>query len=358
MIRKEWMKKFVVVLVVLIIASVFVGCSKKEGDTQAAVDTKSAEAVTVEEPSLRMVMVTNVAGLGDEGFNDAAWMGFERAKAELGAEIAVIESGEQSQYVPNLQAAAEQGYDLIVAVGFLLADSVTEVAKQYPDSHFVMIDGTVDAPNVVSVLFRENEAAYLSGIIAGLTTKTNKVGFIGGMETPPVIRFESGWKAGVATVNPDIENTVSFIGSFSNPGAGKEQATIMYKQGIDIIQCVAGLTEVGVIEAAKDMDTWVIPCDKDKTEMCGGHQLTSSVKKIDVAVMSVASEMKEGKFNAGVMSLGLKEGSVGFPENAREVVAPEIMKIVDSVSARIVSGEIVVPSNREEFAVFTAPTIN
>lgn len=307
--------------------------------------------------TFKMVMVTNVSGLGDEGFNDAAWMGFERAKAELGAEIAVIESGEQSQYVPNLQAAAEQGYDLIVAVGFLLVDSVKEAAAQYPESNFVMIDGVVDLPNVLSVLFKENEAAYLSGIIAALTTETRKVGFIGGMETPPVIRFESGWKAGVDSVDPTIENVISFVGSFGNPGAGKEQAKIMYQQGVDIIQGVAGLTEVGIIEAAKEMGKWVIPCDKDKTEMCEGAQLTSSIKKIDVAVMEAATKAQAGEFAGGTVSLGLKEGTVGFPEAARDVVDPEIMEVVDSVIEMVISGEIVVPSTRDEYAAFVPPAI-
>ncbi len=316
---------------------------------------EEAQSETVD--TFKMVMVTNVSGIGDEGFNDAAWMGFERAKAELGAEIAVIESGEQSQYVPNLQAAAEQGYDLIVAVGFLLVDAVKEAASQYPDSNFVMIDGVVDAPNVLSVLFKENEAAYLSGIIAALTTQTRKVGFIGGMETPPVIRFESGWKAGVDSVDPTIENVISFVGSFGNPGAGKEQAKIMYQQGVDIIQGVAGLTEVGIIEAAKEMGKWVIPCDKDKTEMCEGAQLTSSIKKIDAAVMEAATKAQSGEFAGGVLSLGLKEGTVGFPDAARDVVDPEIMKIVDKVIERVISGEIVVPSTREEYAAFIPPTI-
>lgn len=315
------------------------------------------EEAPAADDTFKMVMVTNVSGLGDEGFNDAAWMGFERAKAELGAEIAVIESGEQSQYVPNLQAAAEQGYDMIVAVGFLLVDSVKQAAAQYPDSNFVMIDGVVDLPNVVSVLFKENEAAFLSGIIAALTTETGKVGFIGGMETPPVIRFESGWKAGVASVDPSIENVISFVGSFGNPGAGKEQAKIMYQQGVDIIQGVAGLTEVGIIEAAKEMGKWVIPCDKDKTEMCEGAQLTSSIKKIDVAVMEAAAMAKSGNFVGGITSLGLKEGTVGFPDAARDVVDPEIMKVVDKVIERVVSGDIVVPSTREEYAAFTPPAI-
>lgn len=316
---------------------------------------KEAEAQT--DDGFKMVMVTNVSGLGDEGFNDAAWIGFTRARDELGASISVIESGEQSQYVPNLQASAEQGYDLIVAVGFLLVDAVAEVAKQYPDSYFVMIDGHVDLPNVVSVMFKEQEAAYLSGIIAALTTETKKVGFIGGMETPPVIRFESGWRAGVNTIDPSIENVISFVGSFNNPGAGKEQAMLMYRRGIDIIHGVAGMSEVGIIEAAKTMDTWVIPCDKDKTEMCEGQQLTSSIKRIDEAVLKVASDAIKGEVTGGLLSLGLKEGAVGLPESTRDVVDPEIMELIDSVIAKIASGEIIVPSNRDELASFIAPKI-
>ncbi len=346
---KKCMKRSTAVLMIAALMIVSMGTLTAGG---------RAEAPPAEAASMRMVMVTNVNGLGDEGFNDAAWKGFERARDELGAEIRVIESGEQSQYVPNLQAAAEQGYDLIVAVGFLLVDSVARAARDYPDSNFVLIDGVVDAPNVVSVLFKENEAAYLSGIIAALTTETGKVGFLGGMETPPVIRFESGWRAGVSTVDPSIENVISFVGSFGNPGAGKEQAMIMYRQGIDIIQGVAGMTEVGIIEAAKELGKWIIPCDQDKTELCEGQQLTASIKKIDEAVMTVAQEVLDGRFPGGTtMALGLAEDAVGFPETARDVVDPEIMKVVEQVKARIVSGEIVVPSTREELAAFQRPSL-
>lgn len=317
----------------------------------------AAELKEVADDSLTMVMVTNVTGLGDEGFNDAAWAGLQRAKNELGAKISVIETGEQSQYVPSLQAACEQGNDIVVAVGFLLKDAVTQVASQYPDTNFIMIDGSINSPNVASVLFKENEAAYLSGIIAAMTTKTRKVGFIGGMEQPAPIRFESGWKAGVDSVDPTISNTISYVGSFANPGAGKEQASLMYKHGIDIIQLAAGGTEVGCIDSAIANDKWVIPCDKDKSVLSQGHQLTSSIKNIDQAVMAIATVASTGDFPSGTRTLGLKEGAVGFPPSVRDSVSPEIMMVVDKATKMIIDGEIVVPSTRAEYDSFKAPKL-
>ncbi|MGD1821139.1 MAG: BMP family lipoprotein [Pleomorphochaeta sp.] len=316
-----------------------------------------AKETASEDDGFSMVMVTNVTGLGDEGFNDAAWKGMQRAEQELGASISVIETGEQSQYVPGLQTACEQGYDIVVAVGFLLLDAVTQVSAQYPDTNFIMIDGYVDADNVASVLFKENEAAYLSGIIAAMTTESGKVGFIGGMEQPAPIRFESGWKAGVASVDPSISNTISYVGSFGNPGAGKEQASLMYKQGIDVIQLAAGGTEVGCIEAAVDNGKWVIPCDKDKSDLAGKQQLTASIKKIDEAVMAIASEAAKGSFPAGKRELGLAEGAVGYPESVRSSVSSDILAVVDDATAKIISGEIVVPSTRDQYAAFVAPSL-
>lgn len=316
-----------------------------------------AEVKEVSDDSLTMVMVTNVTGLGDEGFNDAAWAGMQRAKDELGAKISVIETGEQSQYVPSLQAACEQGNDIVVAVGFLLKDAVTKVSSQYPDTNFIMIDGAIDNPNVASVLFKENEAAYISGIIAAMTTKTNKVGFIGGMEQPAPIRFESGWRAGVESIDPKISNTISYVGSFANPGAGKEQASLMYKHGIDIIQLAAGGTEVGCINAAIVNDKWVIPCDKDKSALCKGHQLTSSIKNIDEAVMAIIKIAIAGDFPAGIKILGLKEGAVGFPPSVRTSITSEIMDVVEKATKMIIAGEIVVPSTRDEYDSFKAPKL-
>jgi basic membrane protein A len=338
------MKKMLILLCILMALSI-------------SLFANGAKEAPAEDDSFSMVMVTNVTGLGDEGFNDAAYKGLKRAEQELGAKISVIETGEQSQYVPGLQTACEQGYDIVVAVGFLLLDAVREVSAQYPDTNFIMIDGFIDAPNVASVLFKENEAAYLSGIIAAMTTKTNKVGFIGGMEQPAPIRFESGWKAGVDSVNPSISNTISYVGSFGNPGAGKEQASLMYKQGIDVIQLAAGGTEVGCIEAAVNNDKWVIPCDKDKSALAEGHQLTASIKNIDEAVMAIASEASKGSFPAGKRELGLAEGAVGYPSSVRASVSQDILAVVDLATQKIISGEIVVPSTREQYAAFVAPKL-
>lgn len=349
-------RKWYVVLLVLVLVLGLTAC----GGNKSAVDSGSEKPAKNEEPAkkqLRLVMVTDQAGVGDGGFNDMAWAGLQMAKEQLGAEINVVESSEHSQYVPNLAAAAEQGYDMVMAVGFLMLDAIKEVAPQYPDTNWVLIDGVVEAPNVASILFKENEAAYLSGAIAGMMTKTNKIGFVGGMETPPPIRFESGWRAGIMTTNPDAKVSVSYVGSFKDPGKGKETALAQYNTGVDILHEVAGLTGLGIIEAAKAKDKWFVACDKDKTELGAGKQLTSSMKRIDNAVFQVAKQINDGNFHGGISQLGLKEGGVGLPENTVNIVGEQIMKVVENLKQKIINGEIVVPANREALASFTPPKL-
>ncbi len=305
--------------------------------------------------NLRMVMITNVSGLGDGGFNDMAWEGFLKAEEELGADIKVIESQDPTQYIPNLSMAAEQGYDVVVAVGFLLIDAMTEVASMYPETNFVMIDGAVNESNVASVLFKENEAAFLAGAIAGLVTETNRVGYVGGMETPAPIKFESGYRAGVEATNPEAIVVVAYVGSFADPGKAKEISLSLYNKDIDIIHEVAGMSGLGVIEAAKETDKWFIACDKDKSELGAGHQLTAAVKRIDNSIMNIARMVQAGNFEGKVYNLGLKENAVGIPANTADNVSEEILNRVEKYKQMIIDGEIVVPANRDELEEFTPP---
>lgn len=305
--------------------------------------------------NLEMAMITNVSGLGDGGFNDMAWDGFLKAEEELGADIHVIESQDATQYVPNLSMAAEQDYDMVVAVGFLLIDALTEAAPTYPDTNYVMIDGEVNEPNVASVLFKENEAAFLAGAIAGLMTETDKVGYVGGMETPPPIRFESGYRAGVKTTNPDAEVVVAYVGAFDDPGAAKETALSLYDKDVDIIHEVAGMSGLGVIEAAKETENWFIACDRDKKEEGEGYQLTAAMKRIDNAIMEIAQMIEDDEFEGGVYNLGLKDNAVGLPDHTVDNVGEEIMEKVNEYKQMIIDGEIDVPSNREELEEFTPP---
>ncbi|MBS4021561.1 MAG: BMP family ABC transporter substrate-binding protein [Dethiobacter sp.] len=349
--KKMSKKRLLLTVLILAITLVISACGRKSEVKQPTEQPKE------EAPKLRMVMVTNQAGVGDGGFNDMAWAGFKLAEKELGAVIHVIEPGEQANFTPSLAAAAEQGYDMVVAVGFLLVDSLKEIADLYPDTNFVIIDGMIEKPNVASVLFKENEAAYLAGIVAAKMTKTNIIGFIGGMETPPVLRFESGWKAGIMTVNPDIRINFAFVGAFNNPGKAKEQALALYDSGADVILEVGGLSGLGVIEAAKDAKKWFVACDMDKSALGEGAQLTAAMKRIDNAVLEMAKNVQNGTFKAGIYNLGLKENAVGLPENTAKIAGPEIMKIVEVLTEKIIKGELVIPSDREQAKNFTPPKL-
>jgi len=307
-------------------------------------------------------MVTNAAGLGDQGFNDLAKLGVEASAEKLGGETLVIQSANQSQFVPNLQQAVDSGSTVTTGVGFGIRDALTQVAIANPDAKFTLIDAVaVDADkkplaNVASVTFREHEAAFLAGIAAAMTTKGTRVGFIGGMETPPVVRFLSGYEAGLHYVNPDIEVSVAFVGSFTEPAKAKELALGIYDLGADLIMDVAGGGGRGIFDAAKGMGDgyWVIGVDTCKGQFAPDNFLTSAVKDVAGAVVLENTKAAEATFAGGAVSLGLKEGAVGLCQDNIDTLSPEIMAKVEAATASILDGSMTVPSTEEELKTFTA----
>ena len=358
---KGWLRsESILALVSLLVLSLALsGCGTKSVSQPS--DQKSGQnAATPSQGAkkLRFAMVTDQAGVGDGGFNDMAWAGMQESKKQLGADIKVIESGEMTQYATNLEAAAQQGYDMVVAVGFLLGDALKEVAPRYPKTNFVIIDGEVDAPNVASVVFKENEGAYLAGALAGLTTKTNKIGYVGGMEAPPTIRFESGWLSGIKTTNLKAETSVAYVGSFKDPAKAKETALAQYNKGVDIIFEVAGLGGLGVIDAAKSSrDGLFVAVDKDKSSIGGGRQLTAVMKRIDIAVFNMAQTVSKGTFKGGRYSLGLKEGGLALPDNTKDKASPQAMAVIEKLKKMILDGTLQVPKGREEVKAFSPPSL-
>ena len=259
------------------IGMIAAACGSDDGggsaDTSGADTTGAADSTVVTDTTAaagggdyRWVMVTDQAGLGDQGFNDLAFAGVTQAAEELGGEAEAIESSEQAQYVPNLQQAVDSGATMTVGVGFLIVDAMVEVAQANPDARFVLIDAVAadeagaPLPNVQSVTFREQEGAYLIGIIAGMTTKTNKIGFAGGLEIPPVVRFLRGFEQGLASVNPEATVEVAYVGNFEDPAATKELASGFYDSGADIVFEVAGLGGLGAYEEATERGAgfWVM----------------------------------------------------------------------------------------------------
>lgn len=299
-----------------------------------------------------VTMVTDTAGLGDQNFNDLGYRGLLEAKEDFGITEAVIESQDAASYIPNLTTAAEQGA-LTVAVGFLLTDAVTQVAAQFPDKYFLIIDSVSEGDNVLSVTFKEHEGAFLGGVVAGLTTKTNRIGVVGGQKIPPVVRYAVGFEAGVRSVNPEATVEVAYADTFEDPALGKEFTLAQYNAGADIVFPVAGATGIGSYDAAKEMGPgfWVIAADTDQQQLGADFQLCVVTKGVDVAVYTGVERVVNDTFEGAVEDLGLAEGGVGLTDpvgNAEE----EYLAVAARYGDLIIAGELTVPSTEEELEDF------
>ncbi len=302
-----------------------------------------------------MTMVADTAGIGDGNFNDLANQGGMQAAAEFGFTWKVIESIDASAYIPNLTQAAEQG-ELALGIGFLLTEALSEVAGQYADKSFVLIDSVSEAPNVRSVLFQENEPAFLAGVVAGRTTKTNKLGIVGGQRIPPVIRYEVGFRAGVQSVNPTAEISIGYVDSFEDPGKGKELALAQLDQGADIIHPIAGRSGQGANQAVaeKGEGFWVASADRSQDSDAGGRELCVAQKGVDFAVYTGCKDMFEGAFTTGIVTYTLKSGGVSL-ESLPGRVPEELLALARGYEKLIVDGTLVVPADDEQLAAFVAP---
>lgn len=296
-------------------------------------------------------MVTDVGGVNDKSFNQSAWEALQNLKDATSANTRFLESQGEADMEPNLNNFVREGYDLTWGIGFLFTDALTKVAKDNPESKLAVIDAVVDAPNVTSVTFAEHEGSFLVGVVAGLMTKTDKIGFVGGMEIPVITRFEKGFLAGVAAVKPDIKVNVNYSGAFDKPDLGKSIAATMYNSGIDIIFHASGGTGNGVFNEAIDRkkngkDVWVIGVDKDQSLEFGDDvTLTSMMKGVETAVYKVSKDLIDGNWKGGsVQELGLKDDAVGLPETSKKNVPEDVLKKVEEFKGKIVSGEIKVPT--------------
>ncbi len=346
------MKKKGILVISILVTLSFLGSIAWAGGV------KEEEKGTTGKKKFVMAMVTDQSGLGDQAFNDAAWEGLKMAEKKFGIIKKVVESREQSQYVPNFSSLAEQKVDLIIGVGFLLKDAIKEVAPEYPNAHFALVDGVVKAPNVACLLFKENQGAFLVGAIAAKMTKTGIVGFVGGMETPIVKKFEAGYRAGVMTANPKVKVLVSYAGTFKDPAKGEEMAIPEYNQGADIVFQVAGQTGLGVINAAKKMNKYVIGVDRDQHYLAPKNVITSMIKRVDIAVFNAAKMVVEGKFKGGIYRYGIKEGGVDIAPSTSKMVPKDILDYVNKLKEMIKEGKINPPSTLEELKSFVPPKVD
>ena len=302
----------------------------------------------------QITMVTDTAGIGDGNFNDLAWAGCQQAGDQFGYSSRYLESLDNNAFYPNLIEAAESSA-IVVAVGFNLVDAMTEVAPQYPDTPFVIIDAVIEGDNIESFVFKEQEGGFLGGVAAAMYSTTKSLGIVGGMEIPPVIRYEVGFTAGARTVlGGAFQPLVNYVGSFGDPSLGQQSASAQYDQGADIIFPIAGLTNNGIFEAARSrgLTNAVIGVDSDQRAIGAAEQLFFIGKALDVAVIDAVRSLSEGAFEGSINNLGLAENgvSVGDPDGK---LSADITAAVEVYRQAIVAGTIVVPADRDELAAFT-----
>lgn len=311
---------------------------------------ESAEpsGTTAEASAIQVGLVTDLGQLNDRGFNQLAFEGLKRAEQELGVEGRVIESASDADYVPNMSQLAEDGYDLIVGVGFAQGEAIDKVATEFPDTKFVIIDVDQSSlphkpDNVVGLLFKEEEVGYLAGYLAALVEKTTPkphvISSVGGMKEPPVDRFIAGYQAGAKKAFPAISVLNGYSQNWDDLAKCKEVALDQIALGSDIVFQVAGGCGLGALDAAKEEKVWGIGVDADQSFL-GAHVLTSAQKKVDQAVFLTIESIGKGTWQGGRnLTFGLKEGGVGLGTISPKVDR-KFVDEVESVAAKISSGEI------------------
>ncbi len=305
---------------------------------------------------MKIAMVTDVGGVNDQSFNQSAWEGLKRAEKDFGIKVAYKESKQDADYAPNMETLTDAGYDLIWGIGFLMGDAIKETAEINPDQKYAIIDfsyGPETPKNVACAVFQEEEPSFLVGYIAGKMTKTNKVGFVGGIKFPLIEKFEYGYMAGAKLANPDVEVLSQYAESFTDAAKGKAITNNMYQQGADIVFHASGGVGDGVIEAAKERGKWAIGVDKDQNFLAPDNVLTSAMKRVDNAIYDIGKRLIAGEFAGGdTVVYNLENEGVGIAPTSNKHVPAEILQEVDGLIAKIKAGEIVVPATKEAFDKF------
>ncbi|MCM1990414.1 BMP family lipoprotein [Oceanirhabdus seepicola] len=357
-------------LAITMVAAGFVGCGKKNTENNAA-NNNAKNNTKVEEKGeeIKVGLATDEGGVNDKSFNQSADEGIHRAGETLNVKYNYIESQSKEDYAENLEALIDDGKDVVFAVGFQMADAVSGMSEKYADAKIAIIDNAyeVQPANVHSIVFKEHEGSFLVGVIAGLTTKTNNIGFIGGKDFPLINRFEFGFAAGVMSVNPEAgkdlvsRDAVKYADSFGDVNKGYELAKALYDEGCDIIYHAAGGVGIGLFKATAELreagkDVWAIGVDMDQAVSLPEYKdviLTSMIKRVDTATFSVVNDVANGEFKGGqVTALGLKEEGVGIAASSKEHVSEEILAKVEETKKAIIEGEIVVPENVEQLKEF------
>ena len=348
---KSIMRVFTVLLVFLMVISC--GGNKKEGDQAAGGTTEGGKK------KLRIAIV-HAGFLGDKSFNDSANEGIKKAMAEYDIEVKTLESKVPSDWETNVVSMASEGYDLVIGNSSQFQDIIKKHAPEFPNVKFAIIDTVVDEPNVMSVVFAQNEGSFLAGAAAALFTQKTDIpnvngekiiGWVGGMDIPVLQDFLTGYKQGATYIDPDTKVLVSFAGTFNDPLKGKELALAQYSQGADIIMNVASNTGNGVLEAAKDSQKYAVGVDINQDDIYPGFILTSMLKRVDVGTYEVIKSVAEDKFKGGeILKMNVANGGIGLTDMSvmkkalGDKFPEDILTKINELTEKIKSGEIKVES--------------
>jgi basic membrane protein A len=327
-------KRLTAIALVTALALVAAGCGSKK--------SSSGSTTTTQAPSFKVGLSTDTGGLNDRSFNHLAYVGLQRAKTQLGVDIRVVTAASSSDYIPNLSALAKQGYNLVIGVGFTEIDAMKAVAKQYPKTHFAIVDvSNADEgglKNVEGLLFKEQEAGYLAGYAAGLAAKDRggkAVSSVGGQKQPPVDRYIAGFQAGAKAAFPGVQTLNGYSNDFEKLALCKEVALNQIADGSVVVFQVAGGCGLGALDAAKEKSVWGVGVDADQGYL-GSYVLTSALKRVDTSVFDAIKDAKDGKFKGGRDAVyGLDVNGVGigkFSPKAPAGIAAKVAQIRQQIA--------------------------
>lgn len=344
------MKKMSKVLLA-VTSSVFLlgACGKNETSTSNSSEKKESD--------FKVAMITSEGGLGDQSYNDSGNEGLKKAASELGVTTKVVEPRDVSEGESYLSQLAESGMDLVVTLDLGHKDALEKVAKKYPDTHFAIFNTVAEGDNISSVMFKEHEASYLAGALSAMVTQDKDlkqvndqkvISFIGGIDSPGINVFLTGFTSGAQSIDPDIKVLSGYTNSFADPAKGKELALAQIGEGSDIVFQVAGATGDGIIQAAKQKEVFAIGVDSDQDGIAKGNVLTSVMKRVDNAIYKLIQEGKDAKYES-TLELGLKEEGVQLSPMTytKDMMKKEYLDKVEELKQKIISGEITVKDTRK-----------
>ena len=335
--------------------------SSEEASSEEATEAESEEASSEEETEaeteedidgtgFKIGMVTDVGGVNDGSFNQSAWEGLQRAGEAFGCEVKYIESKGDADYVPNIESFLDEDYDLIVCVGYMMADAVRDAAELYPDQKFAIIDdaSNADLDNVTCMMFEQEQASYLVGLAAGYTTESNIVGFVTGAANETMNSFGYGYCAGVLDANPDATILQYNANNFGDASGGKTAVNTMVTKGADVVFHAAGGTGIGVIDGCKENKIWAIGVDSDQSPLAPETILTSALKRVDNACYDATKKTILGTLEGGVETYDLAAGGVDIAPTT-DNLSKDVLEKIEKAKKDIIAGDLVVPKNQEEF---------